>query len=183
MPKGELRRFGVLALVAAAHALIVSFALRSTWKRESVEAAPTFVLLDLPAAEHLRTPPPSMLRRTPRSRRQRSESAAPKDAVNRAAPGETGGPATIDWWRELDISIERVAPDIISGYLRMCDKAERAHAPRPPGCNRRSFDGPWRPSGNWLLDMRDPDRPHSSVPDPLQPAFPKAPRPEAFRDE
>jgi len=72
---------------------------------------------------------------------------------------------------------------MIREWSQLCAQAERAHAPRPPGCNRRSYEGPWRPTGNLLEDMYDLDRPISSVPDPLPEAFPKAPRSEAFQKE
>ena len=46
----------------------------------------------------------------------------------------------------------------------------------------RYYDKPWRPSGDLLKDMRDPNRPRSSVPDPLPDAFGEAPRSEVFEE-
>jgi hypothetical protein len=62
---------------------------------------------------------------------------------------------------------------VLKEYIRLCSQAELAHAPCPPGCNRRVYDGLWRPGGNLLRDMRDPDRPHSSVPDRYRIPFPE----------
>ena len=195
------RQLGVLALVLSGHALLVSF-WSSGWpsdtRKSLTQAEPrtTLVLLNL---ESRAEPPP--LEQTPKAaapapgigrtradRPRKSASVAPSNAGGEPSestainPGGARTTPRTDWQRELETAVEAVAPEMIREYTRLCAEAERTHAPRPPGCNRRSYDGPWRPSGNLLQDMRDPDRPRSSVPDPLPEAFPRAPRSEVFQN-
>lgn len=195
------RRFGALALVLGGHVLVISSLLSSgpSDRRKGIaqtEPPVELVLLSLespfeqPRSEQTReTAPAAGVGGTHTNRPQKSSRAALSEPSGEASsstainPDETGVIPRTDWQRELETSVETVMPGMIKEYTRLCDEAERNHAPRPPGCNRRSFDGPWRPSGDLLRDMRDPDRPHSSVPEPLPEAFPKAPRPEVFRND
>jgi hypothetical protein len=195
------RQFGVVTLVLGGHVLVISLLLSSgPWDRRKglaqTEPPVELVLLNLespseqPRSEQTpETAPASGVGRTHTDRPRKASRTAPSEPNAEAStntaitPDETGVIPKTDWQRELETSVETVMPGMIKEYTRLCDEAERTHAPRPPGCNRRSFDGPWRPSGNLLQDMRDPDRPHSSVPDPLPEAFPKAPRPEVFRKD
>ena len=195
------RHLGVLTLVLGGHVLVISLWLSSRpWdgRKGAVQTEPPtkLVLLNLespsepPGSEQAHeTAPASGVGRTHIDRPRKASRAVPSEPGGEAStstainPDEKGVIPRTDWQRELETSVERVMPGMIKEYTRLCDEAERAHAPRPPGCNRRSFDGPWRPSGNLLQDMRDPDRPHSSVPDPLPEAFLKAPRPEVFRKD
>ena len=202
MTQGKaFRQFGVLTLVLSGHVLVISVLLSGgQWhtRRGFVQAEPVtaLVLLNLesPAEQSwlAHTPATAHAAGVDRSRtvRPRKPSdAAPRESGGEAStstainPGETGVIPKTDWQSELEISVETVMPEMIKEYMRLCSEAERTHAPRPPGCIRRSYDGPWRPSGNLLQDIRDPDRPRSSVPEPLPPAFPNAPRPEAFRND
>lgn len=193
------RQFGVLTLVLSGHVLVVSFLLSGRpWDTRKDLARPepdtALVVLNLESATEQprleRTPetaPAARVGRTRANRSRKSSSATPSEPSGEASkstainPGDAGVIPRTDWRRELETAVETVAPEMIKEYTRLCAEAERTHAPRPPGCNRRSYDGPWRPSGNLLQDMRDPDRPRSSVPDPLPEAFPKAPRPEVFQ--
>jgi len=180
------RRFGVLSIVLGGHVLLVvlmsSGRLWDPRKRfTQTEPEAVFTLLDLesrteqPSLEQTpKTPPPDRATAAPSS--ERGESTA----IN---PDESGVKRKIDWYRERELALQTTTPQLIEEYVQRCARAERARAPRPPGCPRRSFDGPWRPSGNIVQDMRDPDRPPSSVPEPLPEAFPKRPRPEVFEEE
>jgi hypothetical protein len=157
------------------------------------------VLLDLesraiePQSKPLPKPEFTTSTNRARSARLRTESAEAPDAEREGSgestaivtPGEsTASVPEIDWQLEMEITIREIAPKMVKEWQRKCDDAERARKPRPPGCNRRSYDQPWRPSGSLLQDMRDPDRPRSSVPEPLGDAFPTAPRrPELPRRE
>jgi hypothetical protein len=160
------------------------------------EPQTSLVLLDLespaeqaPVKQKSGTPPAASSSRTRTNLPRKSESAAPSVSGGETNPGTAINPGAagiipkIDWYREMEIAVETVSPKLVERYVQLCAQAERAHAPRPPGCNRRSFEGPWRPTGDWRLDMYDPDRPRSSVPDPLPPAFPEAPRLEVHQDE
>jgi hypothetical protein len=195
------RHLGVVTLVLGGHVLVISFLLSSgPWDRRrglaQTEPPLELVLLNLESTSERPRPeqagetaPASGVGRAHIDRPRKDSRTAPSEPSGEAgtstaiSPDETGVIPRTDWQRELEISVETVMPGMIKEYTRLCDEAERAHAPRPLGCNRRSFDGPWRPSGNLLQDMRDPDRPHSSVPDPLPEAFPKAPRPDVFRND
>jgi hypothetical protein len=128
--------------------------------------------------------PPDSARRAKKARPRPTPSAAVSDegsgepqseSTAITAPDESGGRPKIDWQLELEKSVEEVAPQLIDDYWRRCHAAERARAPRPSGCPRRSFDKPWRPHGTIVEQVHDPDNPHSGVPDPLPDAFPKAP--------
>jgi hypothetical protein len=126
-------------------------------------------------------------RRTGQERKVSREtpSSATIESQEGAAIAESGsshGFPKIDWQREMEITVDDLAPKISKEFQQRCLRAERARAPRPPGCPRRSYEGPWRPSGSFAKDMRDPDRPRSSVPDDLPPAFSSAPPPQAFDD-
>jgi hypothetical protein len=153
------------------------------------EPRTSLVLLDLespaeqePVKKSSETPPAASSSRTRENPPRKSLSVAPSEPSGETnqstaiSPGASGVIPKIDWYREMEIAVEAVSPKLIESYVQLCGRAERAHAPRPPGCNRRSFEGPWRPTGDWRLDMYDPDRPRSSVPDSLPPAFPEAPR-------
>jgi hypothetical protein len=186
------RTFGLLILVLGGHVLLLGLLLRGgPWETHEGPArteSPVPVLLNLesplqqPRTEHT----PEKVGRTRSHRPRESSGAAPSEpsGESTAISPETAPviPST-DWQRELEIAVERLTPGLIKEYTRVCAQAERIHAPRPPGCPRRSYDGPWRPSGNLLQDMLDPDRPQSSVPDPLPEAFPKAPRSEVFQND
>jgi hypothetical protein len=128
--------------------------------------------------------PPDSARRAKKARPRPAPSAAvsnegsgesQSESTAITAPDESGGRPKTDWQLELETSVQAVAPQLIDDYWRRCHAAERARALRPPGCPRRSFDKPWRPSGSIVEQVRDPDNPHSGVPDPLPDAFPKAP--------
>jgi hypothetical protein len=82
----------------------------------------------------------------------------------------------INWHSELDAAVEAVMPEMLREYTRLCAEAERPQVKHQGGCPRSLYEGPWRPSGNFLQDIRDPDRPRGGVPDTLPPAFPKAPQ-------
>jgi hypothetical protein len=98
------------------------------------------------------------------------------------APDESHSIPKIDWQLEIEIAVQAMTPKMVKEEQRRCAEAERTHAVRPFGCKVRYYDKPWRPSGDLLKDMRDPNRPRSSVPDPLPDAFGKAPRAEVFEE-
>jgi hypothetical protein len=196
------RQFGVLAIVVGGHMLLVLLlsSSRPSDMRKGIpgtEPRTTLVLLDLepraqesPAKQTPRTPPtPNASRkRTERPRKTSGEvpgknNSGASESTASVAPDQSGGVPAIDWQLEMETTARSMGPRMLKELQRRCEAAERVRAPRPPGCGRRSFDEPWRPSGDIARDMRDPDRPRSSVPDALPPAFPTAPRPQVFKDE
>lgn len=194
------QRFGVLSVVLGGHVLFVLLLSSSrpsdTRKGITRTESDTFLMLDLesrveqPALEQSTEIRPDVsASRTSADRPRKSRTIASSEPSGEAGestainPGEGRGIPKIDWHAEMEAAVETVSPTLIKEYVQRCADAERAHAPRPPGCPRRSYDGPWRPSGNIVQDMRDPDRPRSSVPDPLPPAFPKAPRSKVIQGE
>lgn len=186
------RRFGVLAIVLSGHVLLVMLlsSSRSSDTRKGLARAEPYTVLELLDLKQTpETPAAVSADRTRAERARKSPSAAPSepsDETNHSTAigsEESGVLPKIDWQREREIAVAAVAPKVTKDYVRLCAQAERTHAPRPPGCNRRSFEGPWRPTGNWALDMYDPDRPRESVPDPLPEAFPKAPQSEVFQND
>jgi hypothetical protein len=98
------------------------------------------------------------------------------------APDESRSTPKIDWQLETEIAVQAMTPKMVKEAERRCAEAERTHAARPFGCKTRYYDKPWRPSGDLLKDMRDPNRPRSSVPDPLPDPFGKMPRSEVFEE-
>jgi hypothetical protein len=201
MQRKAFQRFGVLAIVLSGHvllAMLLSSSRPSDSRKGAASTEPesALVLLDLesrverpPLEQRPETPRAASASRTHAVRPRKSSKAAPSEPSGEVSQstaigsGKSGVVPKIDWYGEMETTLETVAPKMIQEYVDRCAQAERAHARRPPGCNRRSFDGPWRPTGNWALDMRDPDRPHSSVPEPLPEAFPKAPRSVVIQDE
>src|ERR1700730_12471909 len=195
------RRFGVLTVVLSGHVLLVillSSSRPSDTHQDLVrtDPLPVLVLLDLESRSEQRAveqtperPTAASASRTRTDRPRKSSSTAPIEPIEEASkstainPGEGDDIPKIDWRREMEAAPQRVERQRSNQDARLCARPERTNAPRPPGCNRRSFDGPWRPSGNLLQDIRDPDRPRSSVPDPLPEPFPKAPRSEVFQEE
>jgi hypothetical protein len=195
------RRFGVLALALSGHVLLVillSSSRPSDRGKGLTRREPRTVLMMLNLESRAKQPPleqppetPSVpsASRTRADRARKSSDVAPIEPRGEASKStainsdEVGVTPRIDWQREMETAVKTVAPEMIREWLQLCAQAERAHAPRPPGCNRRSYEGPWRPSGNLLQDMHDLDRPTSSVPDPLPEAFPKAPRSGAFQKQ
>ena len=99
-----------------------------------------------------------------------------------SAPDESRNTPKIDWQLEIEAAVQTMTPKLVKEEERRCAEAERTHAARPFGCKIRYYDKPWRPSGDLLRDMRNPNRPRSSVPDPLPDAFGTMPRPEAFEE-
>lgn len=188
-PINSGRHLGVLTFVISAHVLaVVLLLLAGRSNTRTIEPPVVLLSLDLesPAEQ------PRIEETRPRSiqgRHPEGVKAARANPVQEAAPstesgrsGEAGGnaiinpeePPRIDWRRESDAAVEDVLPNMIEKYTRLCAEADRPHTKHPAGCPRSFNEGYWKPSGNLLRDIRDPDRPRSSVPD-LLPAFPKAP--------
>jgi hypothetical protein len=196
-----LRRFGVLAVVLGGHVLLVLLlsSSRPSDTRKGIprtEPRTILVLLDLepraeepPTKQTPKTPPTPGASRTRTDRPRKAPGEVPgkdsgetSESTASVAPDQSGGIPRIDWQLEMETTARAMGPRMLNELQRRCDEAERDRAPRPPGCGRRSFDEPWRPSGDFARDMRDPDRPRSSVPGPLPPAFPNAPRPQVPKD-
>jgi len=184
------RKLVVLMFVLDVHALALVILL---WSGKQLDARrgpspiePTTVLLGLDLQSHDEQPP---IDQRAKSRHPQGFKRAPANPVRTATPSaegsrsdEVGGnaiinpeePPRIDWQRESDAAVEAVTPNMIKEYTRLCAEADRPNTKHPAGCPRSFNEGYWRPSGNLLRDIRDPDRPRSSVPD-LLPAFPKGP--------
>ena len=198
--QGEVfRQSGVLVFVFAAHVLLLLFISSGPHSNTRkalarAEAPAALLLLNLePRAE----PPP--VKQTPETPRTASASRTRKDRPRKTpseVPGETGERSEsaaitapdesrsnpkVDWQLEIEIAVQAMTPKMVEEEEHRCAEAERTHAARPFGCKVRYYDKPWQPSGDWLKDMRDPNRPRSSVPGPLPDAFGKAPRAEVFK--
>lgn len=191
-------RSGVLVLVFAGHVLLLFFIssnrYSNTRKILARAEAPTALLL-LNMEQRAEPPPVKQMSETPhttsasRRRKDRAREIPGKAPGNE---GETSGSAAIttpdearstpkiDWQLETDVAVQAMLPKLVMQEERRCAEAERTRAARPFGCKIRYYDKPWRPSGDLLKDMRDPNRPRSSVPDPLPDAFGKAPRSVVF---
>lgn len=189
-----VRQLGTLSLVLCAHALLVLVFCRSGPVDRQRRLSP----LDPPALSVLLVlqslaPQPRLdgARQRPRSAGvhathvERAPTASPVAQSTRSGEASPANPDSgihleeappIDWLRERDAAVDAVTPGMIREYTRLCAEAERPHTPHPAGCPRNRYEGPWRPSGNLLRDIRDPDRPRSGVPDALPPAFTKAPQ-------
>jgi hypothetical protein len=186
------RQLGVLILVLSAHALVVivfwsSGRLDRRRALLPIEPPTTLVQLDLespveqPRLEQT-TKGHSIAGNHPsRANRAQGTSAAVESKHNGEASENTAitpdeGPR-IDWHSELDAAVEDVTPEMLREYVRLCAEAERPHVKHQGGCPRSPYEGPWRPQGKYITleELRDPDRPRGGVPDPLRPAFPKAP--------
>jgi len=176
------RAVGVVILVLVVHLLLVSVLLRSGSRDAHKRTEPTTVLVLL-NLEALSEQTPEKARAARLRRPRESSGAAASEPSGESTSISPGAAPSTDWQRELEITVEKIGPEVIKEYMRRCAQAERTHAPRPSGCPRRSYDGPWRLSGNLLQDMRDPDRPRSSVPDLLPDAFAKAPRSPVFQND
>jgi len=152
-----------------------------------IEPTPVFLGLDLQSPSEQPRIEQSPQRR--KSRHPEGLKGAPANPVRRTAPSAEGSrsdeaagsavinteePPRINWQRESDAAVEAVMPNMIKEYIRLCAEADRPQTKHPAGCPRSFNEGYWRPSGNLLRDIRDPDRPRSSVPE-LLPAFPKGP--------
>lgn len=190
-----LRPLSVLGIVVAGHLLVALLLLSSRPAhpgRGPPEITTFLVVLNLnrPHSEEAPAGAPSGGPQTaspkhavrPRKMPRSVPSEDGQDTRESSAPDASGVNPKKDWRREMDATLQAVMPKIQTQWQRQCDEAERAHALRLPGCNRRSYDEPWRPSGSLLQDLRDPDRPWSSVPDLPRNPFPEAPRPQVYKD-
>lgn len=198
-----LRRSGVLVIVLGGHVLLALLlsSSRPTDTRKGAMEPRTVLIVLTPEPPHSEEPPVERTRETPpttsgRPRRavrvRKTPISTPSEdrretsgSIAITTPDASGTTPKKDWQLEMESTLRAMMPDIQQEWQRRCDEAERAHAPRIPGCNRRSYDGPWRPSGPFLFslkDLRDPDRPRSSVPDLPGNPFPMAPRPQVFKD-
>ena len=119
-------------------------------------------------------------RRKGRPREAPSEAPETSEGAAITAPDESRSIPKLDWQLQMEIAVQAMMPKMAKEAQYQCAEAERTHAARPFGCKRRYFDKPWQPSGDLLKDMRDPERPRSSVPDPLPDAFGQVPRAEVF---
>ena len=141
-----------------------------------------------PVKQTLGTPHSERANHTRKDRPRKTPSEVPGDdgetgeSATITAPDESYGIPKIDWQLEIDIAVQAMMPKMVKEEQRRCAEAERTHAVRPFGCKVRYYDKPWRPSGDLLKDMRDPNRPRSSVPDPLPDAFGKVRRAEVFEE-
>lgn len=187
------RQLCIWMLVLAAHVLVVIV----FWNRGPLESQPQplpteppIAVVDLQTAQPQREQSPKGPQRL-----QRRATAGPPAARTDRTPitpmagqsqpaGEADGSPAIhpdeaprtDWYRDLDATVQALTPEMIKEYTRLCTQAERPHLKHAAGCPRSPYEGYWRPSGDLLRDIRDPDRPRSSVPDALPPAFPTAPQ-------
>jgi hypothetical protein len=194
--RGEaFRRFGLLAIVVGGHVLfgvLLSNGRPQDARKRVARTEPetTLTLLDLEFRDEKSQPATS----AQRARIDRARKLTKSSVTNRT--GETSDGAAvnsvesaiapkIDWWGAIENTDTAAEANMLREYTQRCAEAELKRAPRPPGCPRRSFEGPWRPSGNMAQDLRDPDRPWnwSSVPDALPPAFSKAPRSVVIQGE
>lgn len=189
-----IRGSGLLALVVAAHLLLlltIASSLHSQ-RRKARTAPPEIEAFILPLAnQQISEPPPPTSR--PSHRRPLHSDVAEQPISNSGEPNDSNVPGIPDevpntpkFNPQLDIqlAVQALLPSLVQAEDRRCAEAERTHAPRPFGCKQRYYDKHlWQPSGNFLKDIRDPERPHGGTPDPLPDAFAKAPRPEAFKPE
>lgn len=189
-----LRKSSALLFVLAAHLLVLFVLIGSHISFRKTPAAEEIVTLVLPMsekqnaevlpqAEGANSPPPKRRGHENAKKPIPSPSATIEpDAIS--TPSSTNSYGKIDPQLEIQKSLELLLPDLVKAEEIRCAEAERNHARRPFGCQQRYYDKHfWEPSGNLLKDMRDPERPRSSAPDPLPPAFGRAPRPEAFKPE
>jgi hypothetical protein len=194
------RQSGVLVLVFAGHVLLlllfISSSRHSNTRKALARAEAPAVLLLLNVEQRAEPPP---VKQTPETPHTASASHTRKDRPRKtpsevsgdnggetsesapiSAPDESRSIPKIDWQLETEIAVQAMTPKMVKAEEHRCAEAERTHAARPFGCKLRYYDKPWRPSGDLLKDMRDPNRPRSSVPDPLPDAFGKLPRAEVF---
>jgi len=195
------RQSGVLVLVFAGHVLLLLFISNSRHSntREELSRAETPAGLLLLNVEQRAEPRPvKQMPETPhtanatsrgrKDRRREIPGNVPKnngettESAAIPAPDESRSTPKIDWHLEIEVAVQTMTPKLVQEEERRCAEAERTHAARPFGCKVRYFDKPWRPSGDLLKDMRDLNRPPSSVPDPLPDAFGKVPRSEVFEE-
>jgi len=187
--RGEaFRRFGLLSIVLGGHVLlgVLLSSNRPPHARKRMAHTEHEMILTLLELEfHKEQPQPAASTkrvRIDRTRKMPKSSATKRTGETRsretANPAESAVAPKIDWWGEIENTDTAAEDHMVREYTQRCAEAELKRAPRPPGCPRRSFEGPWRPSGDMARDLHDPDRPWdwSSVPDALPPAFPKAPR-------
>jgi hypothetical protein len=195
------RQSGVLVVVFAGHVLLLLLFISSSRHsnaRKALARAETRAVLLLLDMEQRAEPPP--VKQTPETPRTASASRTRKDRPRQTpsevpgdngeasesaaitAPGESRRIPKIDWQLEMGIAVQAMTPKMVKEEEHRCAQAERTHAARPFGCKTRYYDKPWRPSGDLLKDMRDPNRPRSSVPDPLPDAFGKLPRAEVLEE-
>ena len=194
------RQSGVLVLVFAGHMLLllyISSSRHSNTRKVLARAEAPAVLLMLNVEQRAELAPVKPMPETPHTasaRHRRNDrpreipSKVPENngGTSRSAaitaPGESRSTPQIDWQLEMEVAVQTMTPKMVKEEEHRCAEAERTHATRPFGCRVRYYDKPWRPSGDFLKDMRDPNRPRSSVPDPLPDAFGKAPRSEVFEE-
>jgi hypothetical protein len=194
------RQSGVLVLVFAGHVLLLLFISSNRHSNtrvalERAEAPAMLLLLNVKQpAEPLPMKQPQEIPHTTSASRTRKDHpretpgelpgniGEPGESAAITAPGESHSIPKIDWQLEIENAVQATTPKLVKEEQRRCAEAERTHAARPFGCKTRYYDKPWQPSGDLLKDMRDPNRPQSSVPDPLPDAFGKLPRAEVFKE-
>ena len=200
-PRGRaFRQFWVLVVVFAGHVLLwlyISSGWHSNTRKVLARAEAPAVLLMLNVEQRADLPPVKPMPETPHTASAtRRRSDRPREIPSKVlengggtsesaaitAPGEFRSTPQIDWQLEMETAVQAMTPKMVKEEERRCAEAERTHAARPFGCRVRYYDKPWRPSGDPLKDIRDPNRPRSSVPDPLPDAFGKAPRSEVFEE-
>ena len=154
--------------------------------RKRVARAEQEMILTLLELEPDKEPPrPAASTRRARIDRTRKAPKSSAKPTGENSEAESAITPKIDWWGEIESTNTAAEDNMVREYTQRCAEAELKRAPRPPGCPRRGFEGPWRPSGDLARDLYDPDRPWdwSSVPEALPPAFSKAPRSVVIQSE
>jgi hypothetical protein len=190
-----LRKSSALLFVVAAHLLLLFVLIGSHISLRKTSTAEEIVTLVLPMSEKqsakvlpqtegANSAPPPKHRGHENVKKPVPSPSAAIEPDTISAPNSNNSSGKIDPQLEIQKSLELMLPSLVKAQEIRCAEAERNHARRPFGCQQRYYDKHfWEPSGNLLKDMRDPERPRSSAPDPLPPAFGRAPRPEAFKPE
>lgn len=171
----------ILVLVVAGHVLVFSFVSASRHSGGLPEAPEIEVLLLVPQ-RHLEAP--AVKHRPAESHNvsaTRQVGAGESTAIT--STNESLRAPETHWQVEAEAAVAAMMPKLDRDLHRRCEEAAWTHKARPFGCPKRYYDKAWQPSGDFLRDMLDPERPHGGTPDPLPDAFLMAPLPVVLEDQ
>ena len=170
-----------LVLVIAGHVLVFSLVSASRHSGRLLEAPEIEVLLLVPQ-RHAEAP--KVKKRLAVSQNvSATRQVGSRESTAITSTDESLHAPKTDWQLEAETAVTAMMPKLEREQRRRCQDAEWTHKARPFGCPKRYYDKAWQPSGDFLTDMRDPERPRGGTPDPLPDAFLGVPLPVMLEDQ
>jgi hypothetical protein len=160
--RGWAIRSVILALIIAAHVLVFSLVSASRRSGRLLQAPEIEVLLLVPQQHAEATE--AKKRRAMSHNVSAARRVGSRESSAITSTDESLHAPKTDWQLEAETTVTAMMPKLEREQRHRCEEAEWAREARPFGCPKRYYDKAWQPSGDFLTDMRDPERPRGGTP-------------------